>query len=195
MIIEEIVRRLAENSSSRIAVFIRHGEKDNSSSGPAIITEQAKKDAAAMGLLLRDFNIPVKVYSSPELRCMQTAKIINRKISGANNDIILTSFLGRPGIQVKDNKRYLDIFDKSDARKIYSQWKSGQHYDALRTIEELRSELTSFLEAVCAESKISLFISQSGTVAALSYALGVSDYDIEKKEWVPFLDGFVIACQ
>ncbi len=193
MIIDEIIRILADNSSSRLAVFIRHGEKDKFGADPALITEQAKKDTEAMGLRFRDLKVSIKIYSSPELRCVQTAKILNQKISGASSDIVLTSFLGEPGIQVKDNKKYLELFDEYGARKIYDQWKAGKHNDALKTVEDLCSELSSFLKRTSTESKISLFVSQSGTVAALGYALGLCNYDIEKKEWVLFLDGFAFV--
>lgn len=192
MIFDEIIKKLVDNSASRLAVFIRHGEKSEPGTGLALITNQAENDVETMGLRFRELNISVKVYSSPELRCVQTAKIFNRKISDGNSDIILTSFLGEPGIQVRDNEKYLELFDKSGARRIYDEWKNGQHYHALRTKEELCVELAGFLEKIPADSKISLFISQSGTVAALGYALGLNNYNIAKKEWVPFLDGLVI---
>ena len=192
MIVDEVIQNLFCNSASRLAVFIRHGEKTEAETGPALITSQAKSDVDSMGLRFRALNVPVKVYSSPELRCVQTAKIFNSKISDGNSDIILTSFLGEPGIQVRDNKKYLELFDKSGARTIYDEWKNNQHYDALRTKEELRVALAGFLEKTPDDSKISLFVSQSGTVAALGYALGLSNYNIGKKEWVPFLGGLVI---
>lgn len=193
MIVHEVMEKLVDNSSARLAVFLRHGEKANLGTGPALITEQAKRDVEAMGFRLEELKIPIKVYASPELRCVETAKIFNRELSEYKSDIVLTSFLGDPGIHVKDNKKYLELFDKFDARKIYSQWRSGQHYEALRTPKELCVELTSFLKKIPIENKISLFVSQSGTVAALGYALGLRCYDIEKNEWVPFLNGFVIA--
>lgn len=192
MIVDEIEQALVDDSS-RIAVFIRHGEKDGLGAGPALITQQAKKASEALGLSLRKFKLPIKVYSSPELRCVQTAEILNQKISGIETDIAITSFLGQPGIQVKDNNRYLDIFNELGARKIYTQWKNGKNHDALRTIDELCTELSKFLERTTVESKISLFVSQSGTIAALGYALGLRNYDIGNNEWVPYLDGFVLV--
>lgn len=192
MIVDEIARALVDDSS-RLAVFIRHGEKDGLGPGPALITQQAKKASEALGLSLRKFKLPIKVYSSPELRCVQTAEILNQKISGIETDIAITSFLGQPGIQVKDNNRYLDIFNELGARKIYTQWKNGKNHDALRTIDELCTELSKFLEKTTVESKISLFVSQSGTIAALGYALGLRNYDIGNDEWVPYLDGFVLV--
>ncbi|MEE1921387.1 histidine phosphatase family protein [Pseudomonas sp. 148P] len=192
MIIDRITEGLADGSS-RIAVFIRHGEKDSSGSRPALITQQATKDSEALGIRLRELNVSVKVYSSPELRCVQTANILNKEISGAASTIVLTSFLGKPGIQVKDNDRYLKLFEEYSARELYVQWKEGKNHDALRAVEDLCSELHSFLERTTTESKISLFVSQSGTIAALSYALGLSDFDISKNEWVSFLDGFLLV--
>ena len=193
MIVNEVIQKLADNSSSRLAVFIRHGEKNKFGDGPALITDQAKKDVEVMGIRFRELNVTIKVYSSPELRCVETAKIFNREISEAKSDIILTAFLGDPGIHVKEIKEYLELFDMSGARKIYEQWKKGQHYDILRIPNELCSELAGFLKNIPIENKISLFVSQSGTIAALGYALGLSSYDTEKNEWVPFLEGFIIA--
>ena len=146
-----------------------------------------------MGLRFSNLKIPIKIYSSPELRCVETAKIFNREISAGNDDIVLTSFLGDPGGHVKNNDNYLEIFNKSETRKIYSQWKAGQYYGILRTPEELKSEFFAFLKKIPTENKISLFVSQSGTVANLGYALGLLDFDTEQNEWVPFLRGFIVA--
>ena len=194
MIVNEVMRRLVDDPSCRLAVFIRHGEKYKSSTDLDLITDKAKIDVKAMGLRFSNLNIPIKIYSSPELRCVETAKILNREISAGNNDIVLTSFLGDPGGHVKNNDNYLEIFDKSDTRKIYSQWKAGQYYDILRTPEELKSEFLAFLKNMPTENKMSLLVSQSGTVATLGYALGLLDFDTEQNEWVPFLRGFVVAC-
>lgn len=193
MIVNEVIRRLVDAPSCRLAVFIRHGEKYNSGSDLSLITEKAKIDVKTMGLRFSKLKIPIKIYSSPELRCVETAKIINRETSAGNNDIVLTSFLGDPGGHVKNNDDYLAIFSDSDTRKIYSRWKAGQYYDVLRTPEELKIEFSAFLEKIPTENKISLFVSQSGTLATLSYALGLLDFDVEQNEWVPFLRGFVVA--
>lgn len=193
MLINLVKQKLNDDSSSKLAVFIRHGEKNKYGSDPALLTERAKEEAAVMGLRFKELKTSMKLYSSPQLRCVQTAKIFNYIISDANDDIILTTFLGEPGIHVKDNTKYLELFKKSDAREIYDQWKLGRYHDALRTIDELYFELTCFLKKTCTGSKISLFVSQSGTIAALGYALGLSNYDTNRNEWVPFLDGFVIA--
>lgn len=193
MIVHKVIRKLIDDPSHRLAVFIRHGEKDTSEAGLVLITDKAKINVKAMGLRFSGLNIPIKIYSSPELRCVETAKIFNREISAGSDDIVLTSFLGDPGAHIKNNDSYLNIFDKYGARKIYSQWKVGQHYDILKTPEELQNELVDFLKKMPSGNKISLLVSQSGTVAALGYALGLLDYDTDKNEWVPFLEGFVIA--
>ena len=49
-----------------------------------------------------------------------------------------------------------------------------------------------YLERTCASEGITLYVSQSGTIAGIGYALKLVDYDIEKDEWVNNLDGFVI---
>lgn len=191
MIVNEIAQAL-DGGSSRLAVFIRHGEKQMLRAGPALITQQAKKSSSELGARLRDFKVSIKVYSSPELRCVQTAEVLSKEIFGVDSYISVTSFLGQPGIHVKNNMTYLDIFKEYGARVIYSQWKNGKYHDSLRTVDDLRSELSSFLGKTAMDSRISLFVSQSGTIAALGYALGLKNYDIENNEWVSFLDGFVL---
>lgn len=193
MIIDEIKQKIKDHPESKFAVFIRHGEKNTSQNGHSLITERAQKDIQDMGKLLRKLKIPIMVYSSPELRCVQTAKIFNQEISASNNDIILTSFLGNPGIQIKDNEKFLKLFDQFGTRKIYDQWKLGKHSDVMLSKDELCLALSNFLENILVKPNISLFISQSGTIAALGYALGICNYNIDAGEWVPFLDGFVIA--
>ncbi|MBS7825474.1 histidine phosphatase family protein [Wohlfahrtiimonas chitiniclastica] len=192
MIIDDIKQKMRSYPQSKFAVFIRHGEKSVTQTDYGLITDRAKKEIQSMGELLRELQVPIMIYSSPELRCVQTAKIFNEEISAANNDIVLSSFLGSPGIQIKDNTKFLTLFDRFGTREVYSQWKQGMHRDVMLNREELCMALSSFIERTSKTSKISLFISQSGTLAALGYALGLSDYNIESGEWVPFLDGFVV---
>lgn len=192
MIVNEIAQTLAAGYS-RLAVFIRHGEKNSVGIGPVLITQQAIKASKALGDRLSDFKTPIKLYSSPELRCIQTAKILSQQIFGIDGDVTVTTFLGLPGIQVKNNNSYLEVFNEYGARGMYAEWKNGKNHNALRTVDELCTELSNFLERTAMESTISIFVSQSGTVAALGYAVGLRDYDIENNEWVPFLDGFVLA--
>lgn len=194
MIVDDIAQAMTDDFY-KMAVFIRHGEKHGAGAGPALITQQAIMASETLALSLRDLKFPINIYSSPELRCIQTAKILNQTISGFDSDIEITSFLGQPGIQVKNNTKYLNIFNEHGAREIYSQWKNGEHHDALRTKDELCAELSKFLEKTTVESKISIFVSQSGTIAALGYALGLRNYDIGNNEWVPYLDGFVLTCK
>ncbi len=89
MIVDDIAQAMTDNFY-KLAVFIRHGEKYGTGAGPALITQQAKMASEALGLSLRDLKIPINIYSSPELRCFQTAKILNQTISGFESDIAVT---------------------------------------------------------------------------------------------------------
>ena len=50
-----------------------------------------------------------------------------------------------------------------------------------------------FLEKTCVSKGITLYVSQSGTIAGIAYALKILDFDIDKNEWVNNLDGFIVV--
>ena len=57
---------------------------------------------------------------------------------------------------------------------------------------ELVNELNLFLDQLIHDDELVLLISQSGTIAALEFALNLRRYEVDKNRWVGYLDGFVI---
>lgn len=191
MIIDNIVRLHKQQPNSKLAIFIRHGEKLPANCGPALLTDQATKDISAMAYVLKDLGFSIQIYSSPELRCVETAKIFNKIICCSKN-IVLSRFLGDPGAQVKQLYGYLDLYMERGARVIYDEWVKGLHYDVVKEPNELVNELNFFLDQLNHDDELVLLISQSGTIAALEYALNLRRYEVDKDRWVGYLDGFVI---
>jgi len=91
-------------------LFIRHGEKSECLG--CLLTQDGISQSEIFGCELKKLNISVKIYTSPELRCVQTAEIINKTISAMEDDIIISNNLGVPGIQVFDIDAYLKLYSK-----------------------------------------------------------------------------------
>jgi len=180
------------NPNSKTALFIRHGEK--SECPGSLLTQYGISQSENFACELKKLNVPVKIYTSPELRSVQTAGIINKTISSMEDDIIISNKLGVPGIQVFDTGAYMELCSKNNFhyREIYAQWKNGKHYDALRPPVMLKSMAKEFIKSTCIDRGITLYVSQSGTVAGIAYVLGLVNYDISAGEWVDFLDGFAL---
>lgn len=191
MIVQNLVKAKKSHPNSKLAVFIRHGEKSLKTEMPALITEQAKLDIKLMAKELTKLNFDIRFYSSPELRCVETAKIYNEITSNSKN-IVLSSFLGDPGVQVKDLDCYLELYYQKGARSIYQEWTNSDHYNVLKPPHLLNKELNEFLRTLPRTNDVTILISQSLTIATLEHSLGIRDYDISKDQWVPYLDGFVI---
>lgn len=191
-IINEICNIFKINSNSKIAVFIRHGEREEGLG--SLLTSKGQIQSKIFGQQLKDIKVPIKIYTSPELRCIQTAEIINNLISNMNNEIIISNKLGIPGLQILNNEVFQQKYSyfNFNYRNLFSEWKKGLHYDALRDPVSLMNLSNEYLERTCTSEGITLYVSQSGTIAGIGYALKLVDYDIEKDEWVNNLDGFII---
>lgn len=179
------------NPYSKIAVVIRHGENEAGREG--LLSEYGIRHTKEFAFHLKSLKLPVHIYSSPKLRCVQSANIINAVISDGNHDIILTSSLGEPGIQILNYEKFLSLYAEKRCRDIFAEWKEHNHYDALATPEELRKRAEKFLHSTCINSGITLYVSQSGTVAGMGYSLNKTDYDVRHGQWVPYLDGFFLT--
>ena len=192
MNLEKVKNIFEINQNSRIALFVRHGEKGETPG--SLLTQDGIHQSENFGYDLKKLNIPVKIYTSPEMRCVQTALIINKIISSMKDDIIISNMLGLPGIQLLDNDVYIELCSKSNLRykEIFAQWKNGEHYDALRPPIMLKEMAKEFIKSTCINRGITLYLSQSGTIAGIGYVLKIIDYDIPAGEWVNFLDGFVL---
>lgn len=178
--------------NAKVALFLRHAERE--SVIKALLTKKGIEASTAFGKELKSLNVPVKIYSSPELRCVQTAELINREVSSMESEIILTSKLGKPGLQIRDNEKFQKLYESFNLvyKDIYKEWKAGKYYDILRNPNELKEMSEVFINAKTEQNGVTLFVSQSGTIANISYALKIADYDTDKAEWVDFLDGFFI---
>ena len=176
-------------SEGTVCVFIRHGEKDIRSYG---LTEQGKSEIRRFGQMLYALRKPVVVYSSPEERCMETGLIINEIINGSNNKCVVSDILGKPGVQVKDDSLYALLTDTMRCRDIFKEWKQGMHFDAMNTPKFIKKKMMGFFKNTALLNGITVYVSQSGTVACTGLALGLVDYMENDDDWVNYLDGYIL---
>ena len=174
---------------NRICVFIWLGEKNINDFG---LTDKGIQDTITFAKVLCSINKKIVIYSSPEERCVKTAKLINTEVNGNNQRIIISDILGKPGIQVKDETEYTKLTNVMKCREIYKEWKIGLHEKAMNNPEFIKEKIQNFFENTSKENSITLYISQSGTVACTGYSLGLIDYEANDDDWVNYLDGYVI---
>ena len=179
----------ALNAGDTVCALIRHGEKDDRHFG---LTEHGKAEIERIGLLISALHKPVRLYSSPECRCMETAVLMSKIILGSGCDVQTSTILGKPGVQVKNEEKYSLLTDCMRCRDIYREWKMGLHGDAMQTSAFIRTETLRFLHETCIQHGITIYVSQSGTIACAGYSLGLTDYKADDDDWVRFLDGFVL---
>ena len=178
-----------DKGDGTICIFIRHGEKDTVQYG---LTENGKREINAFSQKLLMLEQGIQIYTSPENRCMETASIINSVVNEKETIIRCSAFLGKPGIQVRDETAYAKLTDTMKCRNIFKEWKQGLHRDAMPSPETIRKEAMAFFTRTAIPNGITLYISQSGTVACTGYALGLVDYKADSEDWVDFLDGYVL---
>lgn len=172
----------------RICMFIRHGEKEQ---GGFSLTEKGKADISNFARTLASLSIPIIVYSSPESRCAQTASIICNILQNSDKEIHFSTILGKPGIQVKNEKLYSSLTDTMKCRDIFTSWKKGNFLEEMHSPNYIKSAMEDYFRSISKENSITLCISQSGTVACTGYALGLVDYQNTENGWVDYLDGYI----
>ena len=170
-------------------IFIRHGEKDECNYG---LTDKGKVKIIEFSEELCVLNRKIYVCSSPDSRCVETANIINNIVNASNGEVYISNILGKPGIQVKDETKYKMLTDSMRCREIFKEWKRGMHLDAMNSPEKIKRIVTDFLIKTSIKNGITIYISQSGTVACTGYSLGLADYEASDEDWVRFLDGYVV---
>ena len=172
----------------QFCVFIRHGEKNAVDYG---LTAEGKKQIMGFSTSLSSLDKTIIIYSSPEPRCIETASIINNVVNKAKINIRISNILGMPGIQVRNETEYAKLTYSMRCRDIYKEWKMGKHNEAMNSPKIIQQKMIDFFNITSTEQGISLYISQSGTVACSGYSLGLVDYQANDKDWVQFLDGYI----
>ena len=95
-----------------------------------------------------------------------------------------------PGIQVKNDIEYNQLTNQMKCREIFKEWKKGNFSLAMNSPEYIKVNMMKFFDNTAIKKGITIYVSQSGTVACSGYSFGLIDY--KNNDWVDYLDGFVL---
>jgi len=188
--LEQLQKEYSDNE--KLALLIRHADRDKIPQGcfgnEIPINDKGKQDAYKFGNKLSEFKIN-KIYTSPLLRCVQTAEYISKGY-GKNLPIFTTTALGAPGLHVKNEQIAGELYLQYGIQPIYQRFVSQENLPGFASPSELRRELSYYLKNSTQDNGITLFISHDLLIAMFHYAWNRTVYDSEN--WLKFLTGIII---
>lgn len=186
-----IIEELRSQRHPRLAVIIRHGDRDKIPEGEfgndVLLNERGIQRSECLGKLLREYRIN-KIYTSPVARCAETARHIS---SGYNSvvEIIESKALGDPGLHVTDVRLAGPYYLEHGFFHIMEQLMNGEEVPGHADLESLRMSLDAFIQEATVDDGITLFITHDSLVALYAYATEHEVYT--PQNWVKYLDGVI----
>jgi len=180
-------------NNKRVAVFIRHSDRDKIPDGEfgneVPINEKGIANAMVFGECLKGYRVN-KAYVSPVLRCVQTAEKI-RDGYGSHFEIINTKALGDPGLHIENTKSAGDFYIKHGFHEMYKRFIAGDNAPGLYSAKEFSDRMTRFIESNTDNDGITLYVTHDGLVAFYDYCITGKTYT--KENWVKYLNGMIIV--
>ncbi|WP_052418839.1 histidine phosphatase family protein [Methanolacinia paynteri] len=191
-----IIPVLKENDWDSGIIFIRHAEREpifrgESDVGSQMLTESGCLASFNFGKDLASLQkrIDVSLFSSPIIRCLDTAKEVS---NGAewNLEPVQSCILGDPGAYIHDTELTDEIYANSPARNLVLRYLNGEILPGHRTSKEGTNLILEYFDSMLEkDSSLSLCVSHDAVlVMFLSELTGFSF----ENTWVDFLEGIVI---
>lgn len=189
--INKIIEIEKKYPNKKIAVVLRHGDRDLIPPGEIgneiPINEIGKNNAIEFGKKIKHLQIN-KIYTSPILRCIQTAEYIASSFERETN-IHQTKCLGDPGLHIDDEivagKFYLDFgFDE-----MYRRFCNNTKIPGVPNAFDFRQRMDNFIKEHCSKNGITIFITHDSLIAFYKYSLTGIKYT--KENWVNYLNGII----
>lgn len=189
----EKLQKIEDMDSRRIAVLLRHGEREAIPAGSygndVLLTQNGVADSTHFGKTLSCFKVN-RIYTSPVPRCVQTAECIKKGLSSSAPEIIYDDMLGNPGFHIADadiaGKAYLEY----GCMGVYERFSRGEIVNGLASADFLRVHPIQWLKARTSEKGMTLFVTHDALIAHFAFANGIHAYDAEN--WINFLDGIIL---
>lgn len=188
----EQLETIQEIGNKKIAVLIRHGEREKIPDGQfgadCMLTENGVREALAMGENLKQYKI-VKILTSPIPRCVQTSELL-RKGMGKDLEIIKDTHLGDPGFHISNGDKAGRFYLEYGSEGVYERFAAGEGMDGISDIDFLRGSAVDWLKSQMHETGVTLFVTHDALIAHFAYANGIKKYT--RENWVEYLDGIVV---
>lgn len=181
------------NNGDHYALLIRHAERGNvipnEASHTINLTINGKHDAFNMGMEMKE--TLGDIYTSPIIRCVQTASWIVYG-SGTNHRIKISKKLGDPGAWIEDDQIAFKSFIDLGIHKLIKRLLSGENVPGMKDFKLGFSDLLNFIskELKTHNGKVPVFISHDAVIApVVGFALKTTNPDII---FPTFLEGTII---
>ncbi len=175
-------------------IVLRHAQKfvdTEPSRYDCDITEEGIEQSNNLGTFLNKMPFVINtIKTSPVPRCIQTAKIIHKKLSYSNN--LEESFLlGHPGVYINDEKLAGKIFEEYSVFDIVYQYISGHPFVGFRDLADGNRLLLQAMLSDLQLQKNSLYVSHDVILA--SFIGSLLQLPMHQNCWIDYLQGFVVT--
>ena len=179
---------------TRAALLIRHSER----MGAEIATEEdgltdrGRSMASDLGRSLRPFG-PIRMFSSPVGRCMETARLILEG-AGVTGDVIVSTNLGGPGVFVIDGDSVMTRLNRIGLSPFIRSWFNGElSPDEVRSCQAGSKALMDWTIEELSSRPRGLDILVSHDLDLTPVLVHYLGYDLFGEGLLNFLDGFMVS--
>ena len=177
------------SSQDKISLLIRHSDRDEIPQGSfgneILLNERGKLSAQKFGENLVETKIN-KIYTSPILRCVQTAEFITKGY-GSSINIIETTALGAPGLHIADENIAGEFLAQYGLYEMYKRFVQNENVPGIPNINELNYRITHFINENSTQNGTTIFITHDMLIAFYHYSINKTVYT--KENWVNYLTG------
>jgi broad specificity phosphatase PhoE len=187
--------KIKQYNSSRVALIIRHAERNDIPAGEfgneVKLTEKGCLASIDFGVELSDLKIH-KIYTSSLIRCVETAQNI---IKGYEHSVPIETdtALGNPGLHIYDSEIAGGLFLKNGVAGIYKAFCNNIQMPGILTPDEFARQFTDFILSRTVENGVTLFVTHDIVIAFLEYCVNAKIY--HENEWVGFLSGLTLLVE
>ncbi len=192
--LSETLSKINFTKLENISILLRHAERTDIKDGDTgllvDITEQGIVKSIELGNEISKYFEINKIYSSPLLRCINTAININKGNSKEQKEIIKTTILGEPGLYVND--RYIAglEFKKRGTYNLVRDYINGAVILGMNNLNDANKSFYNKIFQLSQNNKYNLFVSHDAIIIPLiKYLL---NYDFNEY-WLNYLSGIVIC--
>lgn len=183
---------IVPGENRRIAAIIRHAEREDIPVGEfgneVQLTGRGINTSVQFGQRFQGIKIH-SVYSSPVLRCVQTAVSI---IDGYNEPvhIIQNTALGNPGLHIQDDKLAGSHFMMSGFDSIYTSMCRREMLPGFNSVDKFGQEFVKYINLHTMDAGVTMFVTHDLLIMLLENYLYNKYYDTSKRP--DFLTGVYI---
>lgn len=177
---------------SKIAVILRHGDRDQIPPGEfgndIILNKKGQLNAIEFGRKMREYPIN-RIYTSPIERCVQSAELISKGYE-SDLEIKTTKSLGAPGLHIADEKIAGESYLAYGTLEILNSFIAGKNVPGIHDSKHFAKVMTQFVKESTTDKGLTLFITHDSLVSLYHFCLDGTIYTSDN--WVKYLNGIVI---